>query len=160
MQINKTFYLNYVKIIYKWLKYMNNWYKMSIDDYSDYFENILIFLNDISQYIDLEKQHYIITLIYFKRILIYQNNFLKNMNFYNPFEIFVLSFIFCFKFWEETDYITHFIYKILDDMNIQLKYKCKYNSKKYIKYEFHIISTNMKFIIDDTTYNFYDKLIN
>lgn len=140
--MKKEFFINYVKIMYKWLKHMHLWYHMDIRDIDVFFNSILIFIHQISDFIQLEQQHFIITLIYFKRFLIIQTD-------KNPFIIFILSFIYCLKYWEENDYITHFVYVVLEKMKNEL-----------FKYEFELLLFNVSLNIDDITYDFYNKLIN
>jgi len=140
--MKKEFFINYIKIMYKWLKHIHLWYHTDIRDMDIFVNSILTFINDISVYIILEQEHFIITLIYFKRFLLIQSD-------KNPFIVFILSFIFCLKYWEENDYITHFVYLVLDKMKHEL-----------FKYEFELLLFNIPLNVDNDTYIFYQKLIN
>lgn len=103
----------------KWLNYCN------IQITSD----VKNFLNNLHHLEKITKFHFVVFFIYFKRLI-----YLGGVT-YNPFHIFVISVIFCFKFWFETN-------------SMCLKLPIYFS--KLLKYEMKIMSiTNFEFLISE-----------
>jgi len=139
--MDNKFYLNYIHILYKWIKHFHNWYFMSIKDINIFFESILKFIYQLSYYIEIQEHHYVCTLIYFKRFLLTQSE-------KNPFLIFILSFIYTCKYWEESNFCIRYIYIVLDKIQ-----------KNLFDMEYEILEFDIPLLIHTNTYQYYYRLI-
>jgi hypothetical protein len=142
--MDKTFYNKYINILIKLTRNINNWYlntKLHQKDIETFCELIILFLYKISLYIEIYDYHYIITLIYFKRFILSQSE-------KNPFIIFIISFIYCIKFWEEQDYYIQCIYDFLKEYQLNI-----------FEYEFEIIQFSLSLHIDYDTYQQYYNFV-
>lgn len=137
--MDNKFYINYIHILYKWIKHFHNWYYTSIKDINVFFESILKFLYQLSLYFEIKEYHYVCTLIYFKRFLLSQSE-------KNPFLIYVISFIYTCKFYEECN--NHYIYIVLDKIQ-----------KNLFDMEYEILQFDIPLIIHSDTYQYYYNLI-
>lgn len=105
----------------KWLNYCNTQISVQVKN----------FLNSLNHKEKITKFHFVLIFIYFKRLI-----YLGGVTF-DPFHLFVISVIFCFKFWFETNSMC---IKLLVYFTKLLNYEIKIMSKT--KFEF-LISENL-----------------
>lgn len=138
--MNKSFYSKYINIIIKLTKNINTWYqntKLHNNDIIRISELIILFIYKISYFIEISDYHYIITLIYYKRFILSQSE-------KDPFIIFVISFIYCLKYWEEQEFYIKCVYDYLKEFKLNM-----------FELEFEIVQFDIPLNIHINTYQTY-----
>lgn len=152
--MNKDFFIRYIYIINKWLIQVSKWYPYIQYNINVLSEKIIHFFYNTSEFFIYEKNHFVIIMIYFRRFL--------NYGFHDdPFIIFIMSFLFCIKFWEDNYYKNKDVIKNIHLFETTYKNVSKnnLNLRMLFNLELKIIMSNVSLYITQNTFKLYESLL-